>query len=362
MVISVGEIEARLRERAEGLSRALLPAARREGNTLAVGSIDGEAGQSLRIEILGARQGKWRDYGGTEHGDMLDLIRLTQRLADMGSAVAWAKEYLGIDDGFRSDRPRASEADKRRAADEARGRAERRQRQEEQERAAKMKGAKALFLKGRAIGDTPAAAYLQNRLLDGGEAWPGSLRYFGETYNREHGGKMPAMLACIVNAEGRHLATHRTYLVRDGGDWRKLNSPNAKMVIGPMGGGFVPINKGASGKSMRQMPGDEPVYVTEGIEDAIVVRMKLPQARIVAAVNVGNIGMIVLPSQARKLVIVADRDDKPEAVDALERAIARQQARGIEVEICMPPVGVKDVNDWLQQGSSQSATLSRGFA
>lgn len=370
-MISVGEIEARLRDRAESLARDLLPAARREGNTLAIGSIDGEPGQSLRIEIMGARQGKWHDYAGTDHGDMLDLIRLTQHLPDMGAAVGWAKDYLGIDDGFRTNRPGPSDADKRRAAAEAQARAERRQLQLEKERAAKMKGAKSLFLKGRAIEDTPAAAYLQGRLLDPGNGtdarWPGSLRYFSETWNSEFGVKMPAMLSCIVGPDGTHMGTHRTYLQRVQGErggavrWTKIDSPNAKMVLGCQLGGFIPINKGASNKSLRKMPEGETIYLTEGLEDAIVVRMKMPHVRIIASINVGNIGAIVLPEQTGKLVIVADRDEEPKAIDALERSIARQQGRGVDVQLVMPPVGIKDVNDWLMK-ASRNDDLNRGAA
>ena len=61
----------------------------------------------------------------------------------------------------------------------------------------------------------------------------------------------------------------------------------------------------------------------------------------------------MLPEQARRLVIVADRDDSPDATDTLERAIGQQQARGLTVELVMPPATcngerIKDINDWLQ--------------
>ena len=118
----------------------------------------------------------------------------------------------------------------------------------------------------------------------------------------------------------------------------------------------MPIHKGRSGVSMAQMAEGEPVYVTEGIEDAIAVRMAKPEARIVAAISLPNIGAILLPPAARRLVVVADRDDKAEAQDALERAIAQQQARGLEVSLVMPPPGFKDVNDWLRgQGAGVAA-------
>ena len=156
------------------------------------------------------------------------------------------------------------------------------------------------------------------------------------------------MIAPLYLADGSHVATHRIYLQpcpRRG--WTKLDVAKPKKVLGAAWGAFGPINKGASGKSMANMPADEPVYVTEGIEDAIVVRMARPEARIICAVSLGNIGAIVLPARARRLVIVADRDEKVAAIDALERSIAQQQARGMDVRLIMPPADYKDLNDWL---------------
>ena len=70
--------------------------------------------------------------------------------------------------------------------------------------------------------------------------------------------------------------------------------------------------------------------------------------RIVAAISLANMGGIVLPPAARKLVLVCDRDTKPKAQEALERAIARQQARGLDVQLVLPPPPHKDMNDWLK--------------
>lgn len=361
-MISVADIEQRLRDRVEMLAGELLPAARREGNYLKVGSVQGEAGQSLAIELAGAGKGWWRDYAGTDHGDMLDLIRVTRGLASKGDAVAWAKAWLGIDDSWERGKPpaKANPDEQRKRAEEARARAEQRQAREAAERAQKIKRARGLFLGGPndptpGIKGTPVELYLRGRGLEPGEAgeWPRSLRFHAEVWCREERCKIPAMLAMIVTADGEHVATHRTYLMERRGQWTKIDSPNSKMVLGPMGGGFVPIAKGASGKPMARIPQGEPVYVAEGIEDCLVLRMKKPEARIVAAISLGNLAAMVLPAAARRLVICADRDDNAKAVDQLERAIAAQQARGIEVRLVMPPVGHKDLNDWLRAEQRQ---------
>ena len=349
MMLSVAEIEQRLRDKAESLARELLPNARQEGHYLKVGSVQGEPGGSLVIQLAGHGQGLWRDYAGTEHGDMLDLIQAVHGLADKGAAVAWAKTWLGIADDFRPGAVRHISAEDRAAAvAQARNRAAARQAKEALDRAAKIRRAKGLFLSAVPIAGTPAELYLLGRGLNQDpRSWPGALRFHEEVWNREHRVKLPAMVAAIYLADGSQVALHRTYLQQVRGRWCKLDSPNAKMVLGPMRGGFVPLNKGSSGKPMRAMPPGEPVYVTEGIEDGLVVRLKLPGARVVCAIALGNVGAIVLPEPAKNLVIVADRDENAAAQAGLERAIAVHQARGIEVGLVLPPVGIKDLNDWL---------------
>lgn len=349
-LISVAEIEQRLRENAESVGRELLPGAHKEGAYLKAGSVMGEPGDSLVLQLQGTKQGTWRDYAGTDYGDMLDLIQQTQGL-DKKGAVSWAKDRLGIVDAWTPAAVRPDpEAMARKGAELA---AMQRKREDEAaaERDLRVKRARALYLSGRDVIGTPAEAYLRGRAIDlaEGQAWPGCLRYHPEVWNKGERCKIPAMLAPIYTADGQLVAVHRTYLqiCRQRG-WTKIDHKDAKLVLGAMWGGFVPINKGASGKSMARMPEGEPVYVTEGIEDALVVRMVKPELRVVAAVNLGNIGGIELPPNARRIVIVADRDDKPKAQEALERSIAQQQARGMDVRLVMPPAPFKDVNDWLR--------------
>ena len=365
-LMSVAEIEQDLRANALTIGRQCLPHAVEEGNYLKAGSVMGEAGNSLVLHVRGAKAGWWSDYAGTDGGDMLDLIMATQGCRSKAEGVAIAKQWLGIADEWGHGGRAGPSADElaARAARLAQMKAAQ-QAEAARERAARIRGAKALYLNAQArpIIGTPAEAYLMGRGLapvavKPGEAprWPGAIRFHPEVYNKDVRCKVPCMLTPMYLADGSHVATHRIWLQHDArSGWGKLNVDKPKKVLGAMWGAFAPINKGRSGKPMSAMPADEPVYVTEGVEDAIVVRMARPHARIVCAISLGNIGAIVLPEPARRLVIVADRDDKPEAIDALERSIAQQQSRGIEVRVVMPPVGCKDFNDWLMAANQRGA-------
>lgn len=353
MVITVAEIAERLNDQAATLAPELLPNGRRAGGKwMASGIADTGRSESLFVHLSGARIGHWCDMGnaapGEDKGDMLDLLRLV-RGYDARGAIEAAKALLGIHDEFRPGQARPDPEALARRAEEARARAEKRQAEEDAERAAKIRRAKGLWLHGVELAGTMAEAYLRGRSIDNpeGQAWPGSLRFHSEVWHKDERVKLPAMVSAIYRASGEQIGTHRIYL--QGG--RKLQSPNAKLVLGTMWGGFVPIAKGSSGKPMAKMPESEPVYVTEGIEDALVVRMMRPEARVVAAISLANMGAIVLPPAARELVLVCDRDQNAKAQEQLERAIAAQQARGLAVRLVMPPeqhagIPVKDVNDW----------------
>jgi hypothetical protein len=376
-MIAVADIARRLNQCADSLAPELLPNGRKAGNLWRFSGIGDTGGSfSAWVNLAGPLTGQWRDEGnaraGEERGDMLDLVRLKRCHGDKAEAVQWAKSRLGIEDDFKpGKRAEPTREERERAAADARERAEAREAGWAEERALKARRAKALFLSGGPIAGTPVEHYLAGRgivpiVAASQGTFPGSLRYHAEVWCKPVRCKVPAMLAGIFTAAGAQIGTHRTFLELDRKKgWTKITLPDgeaAKRVLGNVKGGFIPIHKGAGGKSMRAMPQGEPVYVTEGIEDALCVRMMQPAKRIICGISLGNIGEIVLPEQARELVIVADRDDNPRAQDMLERSIARQQARGIRVALVMPPAGIKDINDWLLELERQRAQAAGGSA
>lgn len=357
---SVDDIFDEFNALAPELARELLPNGHRSGNKwMASGIDDTGKSASLAVNLSGANIGHWTDYGnapaGEDHGDMVDLWALKRRGGDRKAAIADARERLGKPLLFGRPAPKASPAELAARAAEAQARDAARRAQEIEERMVKIKGARALYLHrlSAAIAGSPSEWYLDGRGLSSAPIgdWPGALRHHPEVWNREAGVKIPAMLGMVLAWDGDkqvHVATHRTYLQncsRRG--WTKIDSANARMALGPWGGGYIPINKGSSGKSMTQMKPDEPLYMAEGIEKCIAIRMKMPGARIISGLNLRNMGAIVLPPQCRRLIMVVDNDKGGDELDALERAIARQQARGLTVQTVRPPHPYKDIDEWM---------------
>jgi twinkle protein len=96
MKLTARDIAQQLAQRAEAFARWLMPSAVLESGMLRAGSVAGEPGHSLAVEITGPRAGRWRDWANqTDHGDLLDLARAV-RGGSMGDAIRLAKDWLGI--------------------------------------------------------------------------------------------------------------------------------------------------------------------------------------------------------------------------------------------------------------------------
>jgi len=84
-----------LAQRAESVVKFLLPQGKKEGHEWCVGNINGDAGKSLKICLLGEKSGVWCDFATGDRGDLLDLWRLI-RTCTLLEAFNEATRYLGI--------------------------------------------------------------------------------------------------------------------------------------------------------------------------------------------------------------------------------------------------------------------------
>jgi twinkle protein len=102
------DIENQLQARSEEVCRRLFPAGRREGGEYVVGSLAGEEGHSLKINLTG-KLGVWRDFAGDRGGKSLISLWLhAQSLPTFGAAVVEAKKWLGLADDRPEQRIRAA--------------------------------------------------------------------------------------------------------------------------------------------------------------------------------------------------------------------------------------------------------------
>lgn len=90
------DIAAMLAADTERVCRELLPNGKRAGQEWCVGSVFGEAGDSLCIHLNGNKAGIWCDFSNPEDkGDLLDLWAKVNATT-LGEAIKQAKAWLGI--------------------------------------------------------------------------------------------------------------------------------------------------------------------------------------------------------------------------------------------------------------------------
>jgi hypothetical protein len=343
-----------LKELANGQVRAivmhLLPNGRENCGYWECGSIEGEAGQSLKINLNGALRGMWTDFSAPPRtkeraGNILQLVAAVKFGHDIGSACSWVRSWLGLDN-LDPNRLATEKAKARKAAaaniEEAKAKAEKNRRRALQ-----------LYISAAPYPGTLAETYLCSRAIDfraAGLAAPGSIKFQAASYCAETQSKLPAMVAPIIHADGRQLGTHRTYLQSNGNG--KATLLEAKKSIGKYQGGFIPLWKGEHRCSMGQLPPGVPIYVSEGIEDGLSVALARPSLRVIAGVSLSNLGRLEL-NPANPLYILGQRDEKMQAIESFASAVARLQERGHEVFLIYPPLGVKDYNELLQRDGAE---------
>jgi hypothetical protein len=348
-MVGAADLSAMLAGRMPELARELLPGGRRDGAEWRCGSLAGEAGRSLAVHLFGPRAGVWADFASGEAGDALELVAAARFANDKRAAMEWARGWLGL--GTAQALPPAAA---RQAADRQRDQAG------ADDLVRMRKAALRLFLEAvPSIIGTPAAAYLAGRAIDLAELRrvPRALRFHPACWNREADARLPTMLAAIVNNEGVHLATHRTWLAEQApGRWTKAQLRDPKMTLGSYAGGFIPLWRGASGVPLAKAPEGETVALAEGIETALSVALACPELRVLAAVSLANMARVQLPPSVAELILCADNDgaENLAATAALDRAAQRFLAEGRVVRIARSTVG-KDFNDCLQAEQTDPA-------
>lgn len=89
------EIAHALRPRVDEVARLLLPNGKRNGSLWIVGSVAGEAGNSLKVHLSGELVGSWTDWADQRKGDLIGLWQGARGLG-LAEACEQALAFLGI--------------------------------------------------------------------------------------------------------------------------------------------------------------------------------------------------------------------------------------------------------------------------
>lgn len=339
-LVSTDSIVEMLEDRIEDLVLALYPGA------LVVDHIAYPAARSkddlgsFQVYLTSGKKrqvGHWRRYSQGIGGNALNLIvywqtgeRSHKGKAEYAAAILWAKQWLGLEENL-SPAELKQQEEKR-----ARERAERQRRIEAEERAEAhrtrmhvrqiLAGAEELRFEPA----DPVVLYLRSRGLDLA-SWHAQGRKLPPLQlhpNLKHFGGLnwtgPAMVARLVSPEGWRDAVHVTFVKPDGSGKAPLGR-GAKLMRGDIAGAIVPISRGRGDRPLHEvMFADETVdlIVAEGIETALALALALPDLAVWAALSLGNIKSVPANHPAiGRIIVAAENDTKPQAVEALEQAL-----------------------------------------
>jgi len=144
-------------------------------------------------------------------------------------------------------------------------------------------------------GSDPVSKYLHSRTL---VLQPDNVRYCPECYESDTKSHFPAMVAMVMNPNGKPVALHRTYLARDNPQKADIESPKK----------LTPRLEPLSGCAIRLFPPkDNKIIVCEGIETGIACRQIFNEGVYACISNTIMEGFIP-PEGIRKIIICSDAD------------------------------------------------------
>jgi hypothetical protein len=341
--------------------------------TLNPGRADKSVG-SFCIHLSGRKAGKWEDFATGQHGDVFDLIGLRLGLAQMVDQLREARHFLGL---ATSSPEEARQREVAIAAARARRAEAEAQAKRDQDKASRR--AEAMYLSAEpGLRGTPVDFYLKERgidLLTIGHQ-PRALRYQPKChyhFEDKSTGEViefdgPAMVAAMTNLQGRTVAVHRTWLaIGPDGRWGKVKIPHpsqegqflpAKKVYAWGDGCAIRLSsglgpKGGKGAPLNRCPPGTKVYIAEGIETALTARILRPDARVLAAYSLSNMGKVGLPPEVTEVVLIADHDLAAQAQEQLDAAIEAHRKAGRLVRIWKSDRPGEDLNDALMRALAE---------
>lgn len=306
-----GDLARRLAARADDVCRHYLPNGKRVGAYWIAGDMRGAEGRSLYVRLTGplsgkGAAGKWTDAATGEHGDLLDLIAASCRLASHRDVLDEARRFLNL-----SEIPRQS-ADRSKSFDGA-------------------ADAQRLFAESRPLAGTVAETYLRSRGFPGADGFS-ELRFHPRCLYRESAGASvqywPALIAAVTDDAGTITGVMRTYLARDGREKVPLACP--RKALGAL-----------AGNAVRFGDARDALIIGEGIETVLSLRRVLPGMPIAAALSAQHLRAFEIPPPVKRLYIAVDRDDA--GLNAAEASRQRARDDGVDVRLLLPMR--KDFND-----------------
>jgi putative DNA primase/helicase len=186
--------------------------------------------------------------------------------------------------------------------------------------------------------------YFKSRALVLTDVEAAALRFDPGAFHWPTRGWWPVMIALVKRADGAELAAHQTFIARDGYGKAPVDRPRL------FPGGSAP-NGGAVWFG-APCP-DQEFLVGEGVESTLSAMRLTDTLSGCAALSTLGIRRLILPPEAKRVCIFADRDPADQRFNAARVACARWRSEGLEVRITLPERIGEDANSILVRRAAQ---------
>jgi hypothetical protein len=362
MTYSIHDIKSMLLADIEGVAQTLAPRGKKMGgwykapNPTRAGE---KSATSFSIKVSGDKIGSWNEFDSGEKGDVFMLIGYVYNLdhrnpKDMVQILAWAKNYLGLS----HDKPTALQVKQKKQELTAQQAA--RNKDEEKDRLKRRDRAREIYFNAKPKGDVAwvlVETYFLNRGINYRKIeYPEDdlriaprLRHWASDEKRS----VPAIVAPIRQANGEYHGVHCTFLEPNGASKLKVSMP--KLMLGEKKGGVVRLSKGATGLTIEELAEQglqDKVVLCEGLETGLSLAFALPEARVFACLDLGNIGNFSLFDypMINGIIVAIDKDTKEHAIKQREVVleVLRQQCELCNASFAVLQPQLGDFNDDLR--------------
>ena len=282
-----GELACRLARDAEAVCRHYLSNGRRSRRYWLVGDVMNTPGRSLFVRLTGpdsgpGAAGNWTDAATAEHGDLLDLIRLSRNLRGLGEAMDEARRFLAL-----PCPPIPSPTDLGHMPPAASG---------SSEAARRLFRAAAPFPAHR---PRPICALVASP--DGSTGPPCAITRRSTIAKPKmlRSKVWPALLAAVTDLDGNITGIQRTWL--DPRRSTKAPLADPRRALGHLLGNGVRFGKAAA----------DVLAAGEGIETMLALKSVLPSLPVIAGLSANHLAALDLPPAPvglRRLYVARDND------------------------------------------------------
>jgi putative DNA primase/helicase len=303
------EIKQTLIDTLESWLPSVLPGGKTSRGQFRAGSLNGEAGQSLTVQLNGSNRGLWMDFATGESGDVFALLMGVYD-CDFPGAIDAASNLCSIPAVARKPSPRAENSNDFYKNE-----------------------LMPMILRGCTAGLSAVERYLAKRGL---KPQGNDLLEHPDLLHVPTQTGWPAMVAKVRDVNGNVIGLHRTYIDPDA-DAKAAIDPN-KMMVGYCSGGAVRLGWSDN---------DGYLGVCEGIETGLAAMRLYGGLPVWAALSTSGMHNIDLPKSVKTIVILGDND--PEGVKAAQELAKRLVCcdKTLHVKMARPKQGYKDFNDEL---------------